>query len=336
MTRKPCLKGGLRCSQNRSPAPGRSCSRRSGWVDAYRIPAEPWDPGIWTRAEAPLDTAWITAVGANASRLFVGTNHAFFASAGDSFIRPLDRPRMGLVWRIAVSGETVLADGTRHISLDGGVTWAEVPVPPPWAPDGSVIGTVRRVTPAGPNLFAYATGGNFVSTDRGATWNPFALADTPLVLAAQGSARLACSRTACSASADSGNTWRASDFAPLASAFSLLIEGDSWVMHGEQPAGTLFLSRDRGVTWSESPRKFTTVEAAVLAPDGSLFVVDMSSGLHRSGDFGTTWREVAAPPAGGEVPGIKSAAYFSLEGKESIWVGTTKGLWSFPLTRPSG
>lgn len=146
----------------------------SAWVLGGCLATEPdeWDAGTWTQAESPLDTAWITAVGANENRLFVGTNHTFFASEGSGFIQPLGSPRMGIVWRIALSGDVVVVDGSRYLSRDGGATWSEFRIPPPFGSAGGFIGTVRRVTPAGPNLIAYATGGNFVSHDWGETWNP--------------------------------------------------------------------------------------------------------------------------------------------------------------------
>lgn len=287
-----------------------------------------WDPGPWTKVESPLDTSWITAVGATEDHLFVGTNHAFFASESGGFSKPLASPRSGLVWRIAVSGEVVVVDGSRYLSMDGGATWSEFNTPPPFGPGGEFIGTVRRVTPAGPNLFANATGGDFVSADRGVSWIPFALTDTPLVVAGQGEAEVRCSLKSCSVSSDGGLTMRGSDLKPWPASYSLHNLGDFWVMWGESNSGTILLSGDAGSTWSASPRPFGAIEALAMTPAGSLFVVDGDSELHTSMDRGKTWQRVKEPqPPVGDFIGMKSVGYW----KHAVWVGTTQGLWKFQV-----
>lgn len=286
-------------------------------------PETMWDPGPYTRADAPLDTAWITAAGADSGRLYIGTNHAFYVDAGSGFTRPLSGPAHEMVWRIAVSGERVLVDGAMQVSTDAGATWSPFPIPAPWGPAGEFVGTTFQVTPAGSLLFAYATGGKFLSRDLGAHWAPFVLDADTLVVGQQGDARVACSRNGCWASSDGVHFRDAKGLTPTPIAYALRTYGGFWVLSREGQSGEILLSRDGGADWIPSHR-FAGLEALALSPKGRLFAIGEDFRLYTSLD-GLNWQLVKPPPASGGVFGIKAVA----SRKNSVWVGTTQGLWRF-------
>lgn len=187
-------------------------------------------------------------------------------------------------------------------STDAARTWHEFPLPDP-----PTLISALAVSPAYDNDgFLLATTfrrGVFYSVDRGETWltGNFSLLDfRVLTLAfspafADNRTILIGTETGVFNSANSGRSWQAVDL-PYVAVPSIAFASQNIVYAGTDGDG-LYISADKGLTWSRSSLDTTLSISLVLTPSERDLFVFADATLYRSHDAGETWtiHELNAP-----------------------------------------
>lgn len=210
---------------------------------------------------------------------------------------PGDEPQ--LVCPHPVLADVLFAGGSKGIykSTDRGKSWRRVQALPPTS---NRVGGLA-IDPANPSrVYATAVGDLFfASADGGETWSTpsssYRGGAVPVQVDPHGSGALL---ALAQLSVDGGRTWtslRVPRNFPSASAFDPHHPG--WIYLGISAgvAGTLFVSRDLGLNWTEltaPPDTFSAIENLLIDPEIPNVIYALAlRGLFISADGGHSWRE---------------------------------------------
>ncbi len=143
-------------------------------------------------------------------------------------------------------------------------------------------------------VIAGASGGVYVSTDSGTSWNsPSSIGASAVAMSSDGSRMVAIGGTSDKiyTSSDTGSSWTEQTNAPSVTYNEIAMSGDGSTVYATVNSGNMYKSTDYGVTWNAVSSLGTKAWTRVsVSQDGSTAIGSVSAGgLYISYDYGTTW-----------------------------------------------
>ncbi len=274
------------------------------------------DKGVsWTSASTGLTYSSIFALAAIGTNLFaVEQDDGIFRSTNNGatwFAANSGLPSNPTVTSFAAIGSDLFADidygGGVYFSANNGTSWIR-------ASTGLPGGYANAFAEIGTHLFAGTyDSGVYLSTNNGFTWTASSLSNTGVgAFAVFDSVLYAGTSTRVFSSSDNGESWTlCSNFPGLP-----LVWGVNLFVY---ESGDVFLSTDKGTSWSEAPSKgLASTNVSDLEVIGTNIFASYDYGISSTADYGTSW----TTPSLGLTRGGALAAIGT-----NIFVGTDQGVF---------
>jgi ligand-binding sensor domain-containing protein len=251
-------------------------------------------PGQWVEKNNGLYGGRVSALVADGSNLFAGTNGGgvFLSNNNGASWTAVNTGLTNLyVYSLAVSGSNLFA-GTNSgvfLSTNNGTSWTAVNT-------GLTSLNISSLTVSGSNLFAGTTGGGvFLSTNNGASW---AAVNTGLTFPFVGSLTVSGSNLFAGTSGggvflstDNGASWKAVNTGlTLQNVYSFTVSGSN--LFAGTAGGGVFLSANNGASWTAVNTGLTNQFVSSLTVSGSNLFAGTNAGVFVSTNNGASWTVV--------------------------------------------